>query len=257
MLGQLRDVGLARAGRVLGHRHAVLGDRAYPGAIRDRGDRLRAPGRLMSCPTEKRMPPSRQKSTTACTQAAESPRTRISPSTAGGRQLLEPRFDRRHLVGAGVGAGVAGPQDAVERGVGALQVAEHRVEAEAALVVAGRALLLGVGAEQRGVDVEDRPLGGGAEREGALPRQLARRFDPLQLRRADPLDRPEGGGVGGDLAEEAGLVAERGQIAEVLAALGQGDDQVAQDLPVVMGGAPLAGRRQRLPQRLGQPQPVT
>lgn len=114
------------------------------------------------------------------------------------------------------------------------------MKAEASLVVAGGAVLFGVGAQQRGVDVEDRPLGGGAERESIRPGQLARRFDPLQLRRADPLDRPEGGGIGGDLAEQAGLVAERRLIAEVLTALGQGDDQVAQDLPVVVGGSPLA-----------------
>jgi len=134
------------------------------------------------------------------------------PLREGGRQLLEPRFDRRHLVRTGVGAGVAGPQDAVERGFGALQVAEHRVEAEAALVIAGRTLLFGVGAQQGGVDVEDRLIGGGAERKGMLPRHLARRFDPLQLLGADPLDRSEGRGVGCDPAEEGGLVAKRGLV---------------------------------------------
>lgn len=92
-----------------------------------------------------------------------------------------------------------------------------------------------MGAEQRGVDVEDRALGSGACLEGPLPGRLARRFDPFQLCRADPLDRPEGGGVGGDVAEEVGLVAKRSLVGDVLAALGQGDDEIAQDLPVLVG----------------------
>ena len=120
---------------------------------------------------------------------------------AEGGNCSSARLDRRHLVGSRVGTGVARAQDAVERSLGSLQVAEHRVEAEAALVVAGRALLIGVRAEQGGVDIEDRPLGPGTEREGPLPRQLARPADPLQLGLPDPLDRPEGGRVRGDLAK--------------------------------------------------------
>ena len=113
-----------------------------------------------------------------------------------------------------------------------------------------------MGAKQGRVDVEIDPLGAGAEREGALARRLAGGADALELRLADPLQRPKGGGVRGDVAEQVGLVAKRGQVGQVLAALTEGDEQVAQDLAVGVGGAALAGRRQGLGKPRGQPQPV-
>ena len=58
--------------------------------------------------------------------------------------------------------GVPWPQDGGQRLAGLGQIAEQRVKAEAALVVAGGAFLLGVGCRAGGVDVEDQLLGPGA-----------------------------------------------------------------------------------------------
>ncbi len=70
-------------------------------------------------------------------------------------ELLEGQLQDLEVIGGGVGAGVAGTKQAGQCLAGLIEVAEQRVEAEAALVVAGGVLLLGVGAKQRGVDVED------------------------------------------------------------------------------------------------------
>jgi hypothetical protein len=113
-----------------------------------------------------------------------------------------------------------------------------------------------VAANQGRVDVEDEVLGAGAEREGALARRLAGGAEALKLGRPDPLQHPKGGGVRGDVAEQVGLVAKRGQVTEVLAASHQGDDQIAHDLAVIVDGAALAGRRQRLAEPPGQAQPI-
>jgi hypothetical protein len=77
-------------------------------------------------------------------------------------QLLEGELQNLEVIGRGVGGGVPGPQDRGKRLACLGQVAEQRVEAEAALVVAGGAFLLGVGDQKRGVDVEDQLLGPGS-----------------------------------------------------------------------------------------------
>ena len=63
---------------------------------------------------------------------------------------------------------------------GLAQEAEQWGESEAALVGAGGALLLGVGAEQGGVDVEDQLLGTGAGIPGALAGLGPGDADPFQ-----------------------------------------------------------------------------
>jgi hypothetical protein len=64
------------------------------------------------------------------------------------------------VIGGGVGAGVAGSQDARHGLAPLIEEAEEGEEAEAVLVGTGGALLLGVGAEQGGVDVQDQLLVG-------------------------------------------------------------------------------------------------
>ena len=112
--GELTDVGLAGAGRVLGHRGPVLADRAYPGVAGDLGDRLAHRGAEFV--------PDREADVALAAEVDHRVHAggRVAahedlPVHRGGRQLLQCRFDRRHLVGSGVGACVAGPQDAVER----------------------------------------------------------------------------------------------------------------------------------------------
>ena len=76
------------------------------------------------------------------------------------------------MIGCGVGAGVAGPQDGSQRLAGAIaavQPAAQRVEPEALLVGRRRALLVGVRVDQGRVNVQDqRPCRGRAQRPGLL-----------------------------------------------------------------------------------------
>jgi hypothetical protein len=76
-------------------------------------------------------------------------------------QLLEGELQHLEVIGCGVGGGVAGAKDAGQGLAGLGEVTEQRVKAEAALVGAGGTLLLGIGGEQAGVDVEDQLLGAG------------------------------------------------------------------------------------------------
>ena len=85
---------------------------------------------------------SRQAKAKSWLAPAESERARISPSSALCGQLLERKLQHAQVIFGVVRAGVPRPQDPGEH----LPPAGHeqRVEAEPALVVAGRVLLLGV-----------------------------------------------------------------------------------------------------------------
>lgn len=111
------------------------------------------------------------------------------------------------MIGGGVRAGVAGPQDGGECLVGLVEVAEQRVESEAALVVASRLLLLGVGGDQGGVDVEDDLLGAGAGLPGPRPRGSAGLTDPIEDLGVDRLRDPMCSGLRGYLPEQRLLTA--------------------------------------------------
>jgi hypothetical protein len=70
----------------------------------------------------------------------------------------ERAIEHADVVAGVVGAGVARPQQAGQRltpggPVGAVEVGEQRMKAEAALVGAGRPVLVGVRGDQRRVDV--------------------------------------------------------------------------------------------------------
>jgi len=60
----------------------------------------------------------------------------------------------------------------------------------------------------------------------------------------------------GDLAEQARLVAERAQVRQTVAAVGEHDRQVAQGAAGIVARAPLAHVANSLRQRLRQPDPV-
>ena len=70
------------------------------------------------------------------------------------RAALGPMHPGRvDVIGGGVGGGVAGTQQAGQRLARLGEITEQRMEAEAALVVAGRFFLLGVGGDQGGADL--------------------------------------------------------------------------------------------------------
>ena len=110
----------------------------------------------------------------------------------GGGQLLERQLQHLEVIGGGVGAGVAGAKDPGQGLAGLGEVTEQREKAEAALVVAGGALLLGVGGEQAGVDVEDQLLGSGARIPGLGAAPCPGDADRFQQVRVDRLQHPVG-----------------------------------------------------------------
>ena len=99
-------------------------------------------------------------------------------------------------------------------------------------------------AEQRRVDVDRHPLGGDSEIPGAGAGRLARRGKALEELRVggDPLDHPIGRGVGGDLAEQRRLLADRAEVAKRLAAVGEHHGQVADYAARVVATLALAHR---------------
>jgi hypothetical protein len=73
-------------------------------------------------------------------------------------QLSERQVQHRLVIGGGVRAGVAGPQDARWRLARLIQVGQQRMVAEAAFEVPAGLLLVRVRARQRRVDVDHRQL---------------------------------------------------------------------------------------------------
>jgi hypothetical protein len=133
------------------------------------------------------------------------------------------------------------------------------VEPEALLVDAGRALLVAVGLDQGRVQVDDqRPLGCRAQRPGALADPGQRRPQRRHLTRCAAHllhQHPPGGRHAGNLAEQLGLLAQAGQVADAVSAVGQQHHQVAQHLPAVAGATSttLVGAAAKL---AGQAKPV-
>ena len=134
------------------------------------------------------------------------------------------------------------------------------MEAEATLVGPGRALLVGVGLQQRAVHVDHQQVGirpgAGLPGPGAGVRSCRPQAGQAELVTGGALHHPPGGRGGGDRAEQLGLVAQHGQIAQAVPAVGQHHHQVAQHaarLVAVPAGLPLAGPPAK---RGGQPEPV-
>jgi hypothetical protein len=128
------------------------------------------------------------------------------------------------------------------------------------LVGAGRALLVGVGLQQRAIHVHHQQLGVGMATGSPGPATgvgagRAQAGKPVGVA-GDLLNHPPCRGRGGDLTEQLGLVAQGGQVAEAVAAVGQQHRKVAQhsaDLVAMPAGLTLAGPPA---ERGGQPQPV-
>jgi hypothetical protein len=148
-------------------------------------------------------------------------------------QLLERGLKHGDLVLRAVSAGVARPQHAGERVLGAVEVGEHRVKPERALVVAGGPGLVGVDDDQRRVEIDDHQPRPRAAPPRTRPGLCARRPDSLQRVRItrDPLQQPVRRRVRGDLAEQRLLIAHRAQIAQRVAAVGQHHRQIPDHAP--------------------------
>jgi len=102
------------------------------------------------------------------------------------------------------------------------------MEAEAVLVVAGRLLLVGVRGHQRRVEVEDHPLGRPRQLPDVRPRPRTRAPHRRQALRVERRKHPPGGGIGGNIAEQGRLVAQRTQVGQTVAAVGEHHRQVTQ-----------------------------
>jgi len=151
------------------------------------------------------------------------------------RELLERGVEDPDVIAGMVGAGIAGTQQPGQDLVGLVQAAEQRMEAEAALVRPGGALLLRVGGDQGGVEVEGDVLGADAVSPGVgacLGPGLANR-DEVEVG-GERVDHPPGGGDRGHLPEEVRLVVQDGQVGEAVAAIGDAHGEVAQHLAGVM-----------------------
>jgi hypothetical protein len=103
-----------------------------------------------------------------------------------------------------------------------------------------------VGAQEGGVEVDRHPLGGETEPPDVLARPLARRAQAVEELwvSGDPLNRPVGGGVRGHRAEQRRLLADRAEVCERLAAVGEHHREVAEDAAGIVAAAALAHRRQ-------------
>ena len=136
------------------------------------------------------------------------------------------------------------------------------MEAEAVLVGTGRSFLRRMGGHQGGVEVEDEAPG----RIGEFPHP---RTDggpgfthAAQVLLVQARDETPGGGIRGHHPEEHLLVAQSAQVAERIAAVGQHDPEVAQDLSrfVPSAAKPQVGegrdQRARESHPIGHPPPA-
>jgi hypothetical protein len=168
------------------------------------------------------------------------------------------------VILGGVGAGVARPQapgQGLPGAAAAVQVGNQRVEPEATLVGPGRALLWGVGVQQRAIhvhhqqalDVRTRLPG----RRSGMGTGRAQAGKPVGIA-GDLLDDPPRRRRGGDRAEQLGLLAQDGQVAQAVAAIGQQHRKVPQHhtrsmaVPAALGATCPPGKRPGQPEPVGQ-----
>ncbi len=103
------------------------------------------------------------------------------PALGAGRQLEEGGGQHLFVIDHRVGAGVARAQDRGQSLTTLVQVAGQGMEAEAALEGRCRLLLLGVGGDQGGVEVEHDLLGRRASSPGLLTHLAVSLLDDLEV----------------------------------------------------------------------------
>ena len=124
------------------------------------------------------------------------------------------------------------------------------------LVGAGCLLLVGVGGHERRVEVEGDAAGCAGKLPDTSTRFCPRPPDRLQARRVEGGERPPGGRIRGDAAEQGRLGAQRAQVGQTVTAVGEHDREVAQRPARVVARAALTHVPDRLRDRPGQTDPV-
>jgi hypothetical protein len=182
--------------------------------------------------------------------------------TGGRWELRQGQLDDVDVVSGGVGAGIARPQDPAQGLAGAVtavQVGQQRVEAKAALVGPGRALLVGMGVQQGAVHVDDQQAldvrtGPPGRRSGVGPGRM-QPGEPVGIT-SDPLDDPPRRRCGRDWAKQLRLLAEDGQVAQAVATVGEHHRQVPQHHTRIVAVAVGLGAARPPAQRASQPESV-
>ena len=85
----------------------------------------------------------------------------------------------------------------------------------------------------------------------------AREPDRLQPRLVEGSERAPGGGIGGDISEERLLVAQRAQVGEAVAAVGEHERQVAHHPAGIVTRTPLAQALERIRKASRQPDAIS
>jgi len=132
---------------------AVDADRLHPWRFAQAGDRLTDALVEVEADREAHRPITAELRQLVACAGAVGPHQDLAVERLG-VELLKRELEHGGVIGGGVRAGVARPQDAGHALARAVQVAQQRVVAVAALEVALRLLLVGVRRRQRRVDVK-------------------------------------------------------------------------------------------------------
>ncbi len=166
-----------------------------------------------------------------------------------GGELRDGGGEHDDVVGGGVGAGVARTQLAGEDFAGLGDHRQQRVMSVGPLVGRGGVLLVGAGADDRRVEVDDRLVAGRSRTGG--PRRLAcvgaGASETAQLVRAQLVERAPRRRVRRDRPEQGGLIAQHRQIRHARRAVSQRDDHLCQRPPRIMAPARSTTRRRAQP----------
>lgn len=178
----------------------------------------------------------------------------VSPPQVSG-ELGQGELGGFDVVGGGVGAGVAGPQQGSHRlsgpGLAVVDERDERMMAEGLLPGRGGVLLLGVREDEDTVDVHDHAaVGGRAVRPGQLPDPRAYfgsgradRGEGLRSGCGEGVDERGDRGVGCHRAEHIGLGPQHDDVGEAVPAQSCRERDIQQDLARVVHRPRLAPRR--------------
>jgi hypothetical protein len=173
-------------------------------------------------------------------------------SLPGLGQLRDRGAEHDYMVHSGVGPGVARAQHPGQHLAGLGDHGQQRVVPEGALVGRCRVLLVGPGAHDRGVEVDDRHVarGSGARGPRRCPGPGTSAGQAPELGRSQPADRAPRGRLRRHRTEQGGLAPHRGEIRHAHRAIGKCHDHLRQGHPRVVETARQVCHRR--PQPRGQ-----